>query len=227
MEDVPITLKRYAHAQGWPIRIYRDVRHCLKPCNNRIKLMFVTDQNLTDIIRATHGNDASTVAMWKRTMKEYPEDKVMLLNAPCRLQIATASTLTTRILSRDPTMPFECSSCGLMQVIRAPVSCPSCDREVCYECHIETVKQDVLCVLDVHRQTGIKRNPINIQCPACHYELVGSWGDVYKAISYHCNPFSIVFLSRNWGLISLFFLHKYAPAHLIDQRRDRNIRVQN
>ena len=181
MEVVPQPLRRYAKAQGWSIRIYHDAYYCLKPCSKRIKIMKVTLRNLGEIVSMT-GGDATTMAMWTRALTERPEEAVLLMNAPCRLHIGFASTFTTRVLHRDPNVPFECNECGLMHVRRSPIYCGACDDEICDDCYKAMIKHDVEDALYLFQISGQRTNPVNIYCQCCHSELVGSWADVYRTI---------------------------------------------
>lgn len=180
MEQVPIALKRYAYAQGWSIRIYKNPSHCLRPCKSIIKLMIVNLQNILPVISATHG-DVNTLKMWQRILVENSSDTVFLMNAPCRLQIALASTLTPKVLYRDVTLPFECDCCKLMCIVRAPIYCKSCDADRCEDCYATILKETI------YGKRDFRNHPIDIHCERCNSELVGSWGDVYRMISAHGN----------------------------------------
>ena len=194
MDAIPIALKRYARAQGWPIRIYKDVHQCLKISKRHIKLMIVNDKNLAEIIDATYG-DPTSHSTWSRALLEHPDDTVLLFNSPCRLQIAFASTFTPLVLSRDPTVPFECKTCRLMCMSRAPVYCASCDADLCEDCYADTVKRNLNRTLNHFEQTGARQNPVHIYCDQCDADLVGSWCSVYKVIADH----------RNYNLFLTFF----------------------
>ena len=170
--------------------MYKDVEQCLKISKRHIKLMIVDENNLAEIIRATYG-DPSSHSTWSRALSEHPDDTVLLFNSPCRLQIAFASTFTPLVLSRDPTIPFECKICRLMCMTRAPIYCGSCDADMCDDCYTKTIEEDLDRTLDHFEQTGTRQNPINIYCKQCDAELVGSWSDVYKVIADHRNILSL------------------------------------
>lgn len=204
MDAVPIALKRYAKAQGWPIRIYNDVHQCLKVSKRRIKLMIVNERNLAEIIDATY-SDRRLLNMWSRALIEHPGDTVLLFNSPCRLQIAFASTFTHIVLSRDPTVPFECSTCRLMCMSRAPIYCGSCNTNLCDDCYAAVIKQDVDETMRQIRETGERLNPINIYCTQCDAELLGSWSDVYKVAADHSINSPILFLTLTMNMTDLMF----------------------
>ena len=182
---VPIALKRYAKAQGWSIRFYDDYRRCLKESQHRIKLLLVTEKNLFDIIRAT-GGDANCLQSWSKALKQRPEDPVILMNSPCRLQICFISALSTRVLHRDPTIPFECDCCRLMQVIRAPIFCGHCDANTCKDCYVAVIEKGVDDARYAYTHLGKCVAPVDIFCASCRAELVGSWIDVKRIMMERC-----------------------------------------